>query len=197
MSLLSPLLSPRPSPHLKRLHTQPLGLDGVTRTPCLTRCSLCLCHLLLPRRMGSPLSPLFWPGCTWQNMGDALSPKGAQMGPTLPFPAAFVSRVQTWRSEAGGGKNDHRTKQEAIYQYFLKCDSFISVFSEAAFLNTLQGFLHRLPNLPVSQQHSKETFSLSHLKNKTNPPHRFSQLWGQTKAAKSEGWRLQESHVWR
>lgn len=141
--------------------------------------TFCVYYLLPPTSMGSPLSLLFCPGCTWHDMGDALSLNSAHIGPTLTLPEAFVNRLEGKRLEEK--KNDHRTKQKYMCRYFPKCDFFTSIFSEAELLNFFQEFLHRLlpSNLPVHLHHSKDAFSLSHLKtmgNRTNPPNRFSQL---------------------
>lgn len=151
------------------------SLDGITLTPCLTTWPSVSMTSFLPHRWARLF--LFCPICTWQNMGDALSPNSAQIGPTLTLPEAFVNRLEGKRLEEN--KNDHRTKQKYMCQYFPKCDFFTSIFSEAEFLNFFQEFLHRLlpSNLPEHLQHSKDAFSLSHLKtmeNRTNPPNQFS-----------------------
>lgn len=143
MSFLSPL----PSPHLKCLHIQHFGLDRVTRTPCLTRCSLCLCYLLLPRRMGSP-PPLRFLLCSDQDVpGRIWVMRLVQRVPRWDPPSPSLQLLSAWFKLEGQrleeGKNGHRTKQKYICQYFPKCDSFTSIFSEAAFLNTFQEFLHR------------------------------------------------------
>lgn len=92
MSFLSPL----PSPHLKCLHIQHFGLDRVTRTPCLTRCSLCLCYLLLPRRMGSP-PPLRFLLCSDQDVpGRIWVMRLVQRVPRWDPPSPSLQLLSAW-----------------------------------------------------------------------------------------------------
>lgn len=88
-----------PSPCLQRLHMQLCPWD---HSDALSHhVALGVYDLLPPMQMGSPLSLLFCPGCTWKNMGDVLGPNSAHTGPTLTLPEAFVNRLESKRL---GGK---------------------------------------------------------------------------------------------
>lgn len=126
-----------------------------------------------------------------------------QRVPRWDPPSPSLQLLSAWFKLEGQrleeGKNGHRTKQKYICQYFPKCDSFTSIFSEAAFPNTFQEFLHRFlafwfASKPAAFQ--RDFFSLSRLKttkkqNKPTSPvlpalmsDQSSQQWGLEAAGK-------------